>query len=166
MRRLLSLYITFLLSLLTVTTPSSAQIITNQAVPDVVVQTGNQSVQLRALTGQVVYVDFWASWCGPCRKSFPWMNELQSRYGAKGLKVIAINVDSDPQQARAFLQEHPARFDVAYDAQGKIASQFGLSVMPSSYLIDKQGKVILIHKGFLEKDVAELERLIQSALAK
>ena len=146
------------------TTSSFAAVMTGQDAPDVLFHTSKQDVRLSAMQGQVVYVDFWASWCGPCRKSFPWMNEMQSRYGAKGLKVIAVNVDTDQALALAFIKDHPAKFDIAYDAKGQIASQFGLSVMPSSYLIDRQGKVVFVHKGFLEKHIAELEQRIQSVL--
>ena len=166
MFKLFSLFAVLLFSFLNMTSVCVAQVVIDQAAPDVELQVPEQSVRLHALQGQVVYIDFWASWCGPCRKSFPWMNDIQNRYRSKGLKIIAVNVDSDSQLARAFLQEHPAKFDIAYDAKGQLASQFGVSVMPSSYLIDRQGKVVFVHKGFLEKDTAELERRIQSVLAK
>ena len=77
-----------------------------------------ETVALESLRGQVVYVDFWASWCGPCKRSFPWMNELQQRYGDKGFTVVAVNVDKKAEDAERFLAQTPARFTVVYDAPG------------------------------------------------
>src|SRR5438552_16018809 len=76
------------------------------------------TVSLERLRGKVVYVDFWASWCGPCRRSFPWMNEMQRRYGSHGLSIVAINVDKKRADASRFLTETPAEFTVVYDSPG------------------------------------------------
>lgn len=109
-------------------------------------------LDLSAYRGKVVYLDFWASWCGPCRLSFPFMNQL--RYGSlrDDLVVIAVNVDHDSAAARRFLREHPANFTVIYDASGKTASRFKVADMPTSILIGKDGRVRYVHKGFFEKD--------------
>ena len=64
---------------------------------------------------RLTYVDFWASWCGPCRQSFPWMNQMQDKYGAKGLRVLAVNLDARREDAQRFLAEHPARFALGFD---------------------------------------------------
>lgn len=104
--------------------------------------------QLSDLKGKVVYLDFWASWCKPCRHSFSWMNHLQSEYGDQGLVILAVNLDAEPEQAQAFLQRHPANFHIQFDPQGKIAEQYQLLGMPSSYLIDADGTLRHIHQGF------------------
>ena len=118
-------------------------------------------ISLEQYKNQVVYVDFWASWCVPCKYSFPWMNEMQERYGKDGLKVIGINVDKDKAMAKKFLEHVPATFDIAYDPEGEIADLYSLKVMPSSYLIDKQGRLIHANKGFRGNDEEELEAKIR-----
>jgi thiol-disulfide isomerase/thioredoxin len=122
------------------------------------------AIKLAKLQGKVVYVDFWASWCGPCRQSFPWMNEMQARYGGKGLQIVGVNVDAKSDDARQFLTTTPARFAIAFDPQGATPRSYGIKGMPSSVLIGPDGKVLLEHSGFREADRAELESKIQSAL--
>jgi len=123
------------------------------------------TLALEALRGRVVYVDFWASWCGPCRRSFPWMNELQSRYGARGLAIVAINVDKSPADAARFLERNAAHFAIAYDQAGATPLAYGVLGMPSSYLIDAQGKVVEVEQGFHDERKAALEQRIQALLA-
>ena len=112
----------------------------------------------------VTYVDFWASWCKPCLKSFPWMNEMQARYADKGLKIIAVNVDSEVDDANAFLQKNPPAFAVKFDAKGETAGEFSVKAMPSSYLFDREGQLISSHLGFREADREEYEMRIRAAL--
>ena len=119
---------------------------------------------LSKLKGKVVYIDFWASWCVPCRKSFPWMNDMRNRYDRKDLQIIAINLDSNRDDAMKFLEKVPANFDIAYDPDGEIAAKYDLQVMPSSYLINRKGEVVFAHKGFREGDTAEIEAKIQKLL--
>lgn len=122
-------------------------------------------LSLQSLRGQVVYVDFWASWCGPCRRSFPWMNEMQRRYGGRGLAIVAINVDTNPADAARFLERNPAQFAVAYDAAGATPLAYAVQEMPSSYLIDAKGKVVDVEHGFRDERKEALERRIQTLLA-
>ena len=133
--------------------------------PDFRLPTQKSSVTLSSYTGKIVYVDFWASWCGPCRKSFPWMGELQRRY-KKDLKVIAINLDEERDEALAFLKKYPPGFTVAFDPQGKVAEVYGVPGMPTSYLIDPAGKIVTKHIGFRSKDKSAIESDIQSLIAK
>ena len=123
------------------------------------------TVSLERLQGKVVYVDFWASWCGPCRRSFPWMNEMQRRYGDKGLAIIAINVDKKRPDATRFLTETPAEFTVVYDAAGAIPAVYGVKGMPSSYLVDARGNVVAIEQGFHDGSPAALEARISALIA-
>jgi cytochrome c biogenesis protein CcmG, thiol:disulfide interchange protein DsbE len=124
-----------------------------------------EAVDLAGMKGKVVYLDFWASWCGPCKQSFPFMNELQSRYRAQGFEVLAVNLDAKRDDADRFLGAVPASFTVAFDAKGESAKRFEVRSMPSSYLIGRDGKVIAAHKGFKEEDRKELEGRIAQALA-
>ncbi len=128
-------------------------------------QSGAPTVRLADLRGKVVYLDFWASWCGPCKQSFPWMNDVQSRYGSKGLEIVAIDVDTHSDDARAFLAALPPRFRVAFDVQGVTPRQYAIRGMPTSILIGADGKVLLVHNGFRAEDTAEVEAGIQQALA-
>ncbi|MFZ6775674.1 TlpA family protein disulfide reductase [Undibacterium sp. Ji83W] len=122
------------------------------------------NINLAKYQGKLVYLDFWASWCGPCRQSFPWMNELQSRYGAQGLQIIGVNLDQKNEDARQFLATTPARFVVAFDPAGATPRSYGVKGMPSSVLIGPDGKIIFEHAGFKEADRAALEEKIKSAL--
>ncbi len=115
---------------------------------------------------QVVYVDFWASWCVPCRHSFPWLNQMQERYADEGLKVIAINLDKDKARARKFLEHIAVDFDIAYDPEGEVADLYSLKVMPSSYLIDRKGNLIHAYKGFKTSDGSRIEDMIRELLKK
>ena len=135
-----------------------------QEVPNIAVNTDSHPITLQDFKGQVVYVDFWASWCGPCRKSFPWLNQMQQKHGAQGFKVIAINVDSDRELARRFLEENKAEFTIGYDAEGQLASAFQVQGMPSSFLIDRAGVIRHSHVGFREKEINSIEKQIQNLI--
>ena len=124
----------------------------------------NKSISLTKLKGKVVFLDFWASWCDPCRKSFPWMNDMLSRYDRKDFTIIAINLDSSRKDAAKFLDKVPADFDVAYDPEGTVATKYNLKAMPSSYLIDKKGQLVFAHKGYREGDASEIEEKIRQLL--
>lgn len=123
-------------------------------------------VDLTALKGRVVYLDFWASWCAPCLKSFPFMNHLQQALGPQGLTVIAVNVDRDRADAERFLREHPAQFRLAFDPQGSLPERFEVHGMPTSFVIDRAGVVQVRHEGFRIADSGALEQQIRSWLTR
>lgn len=114
--------------------------------------------------GQVVYLDFWASWCSPCRKSFPFMNELVEQYSGKGLSIVSVNLDENRADAAQFLRESPANFDVIYDTEGILARQYQLKGMPTSFLFDSTGKLFKTHIGFKKQDRAKIRADIDSLL--
>ena len=124
-----------------------------------------RTISLDELRGRVVYVDFWASWCGPCRRSFPWMNELQQRYGDRGVTVVAINVDAKREDAERFLRQYPATFAVLYDAAGATPRAYDVKAMPSSYLVDREGRIAGIEHGFLDERRSSLEDAIRRLIA-
>ena len=136
------------------------------AAPNVTLPTATPAVavDLAKLKGKIVYVDFWASWCGPCKQSFPWMNDMHAKYAARGLEIVAINVDAKQADAERFLATVPAKFTVAFDAKGVTPKQFDVKAMPTSYLVDSVGKVTLVHAGFRDSDRATLEAAINAAL--
>jgi peroxiredoxin len=120
---------------------------------------------LQQYRGQVVYVDFWASWCGPCAQSFPFMNDLAHDLRSRGLNVVGINLDENPEDAKAFLDRHPAHFTVVADASGQCPQDFGVKAMPSSYLIDRQGVVRHIHLGFRPGEAEQFRAQVEQLLA-
>lgn len=124
----------------------------------------SQEINLNDYRGQIVYIDFWASWCQPCRKSFGWMNKMQALYGKEGFKVIAINLDEEREKAEKFLKQVPASFDVAYDPQGNTAEAYRVRAMPSSYLVDKNGRVVHANLGFRGNDEGNLETIIRTLI--
>jgi peroxiredoxin len=111
--------------------------------------------------GQVVYVDFWASWCGPCAKSFPFMNEMHQQLKAQGLQVVGVNLDENAQDAQDFLAKYPASFSVMADVSKQCAKDFDVKAMPSSYIIDRNGIVHHVHLGFKPGEAAELRALVE-----
>ena len=121
-------------------------------------------LDLASHKGKVVYLDFWASWCKPCRASFPWMNSLLSKYPADKFTVITINLDAEKSEMQRFLDKVPAKFDIYRDASGSIAEKFQLEAMPTSYLIDADGKVVSKHIGFYTSKINEYEREIEELL--
>jgi cytochrome c biogenesis protein CcmG, thiol:disulfide interchange protein DsbE len=121
-------------------------------------------LKLADFKGKWVYVDFWASWCGPCRQSFPWMNDLQAKHGDK-LKVIGVNVDARRADANKFLEQVPAKFALAFDEKGDTAKAYNIPGMPSSVLVAPDGKVTWIHKGFNEGAAKDLDEKIAKAIS-
>lgn len=122
-------------------------------------------LNLSDFQGKVVYLDFWASWCGPCRASFEWLNEAHEKYADKGLVVIAVNVDKEKELAERFLKDNPAKFHIGYDPEGGVAQTYRLKGMPSSYMINRKGQLQATHVGYRAKDKIALEEKIRSLLA-
>jgi cytochrome c biogenesis protein CcmG/thiol:disulfide interchange protein DsbE len=137
-----------------------------QPAPDVDLPGTPVAAKLADLRGRYVYVDFWASWCGPCKLSFPWMSALQARYQPTELTVLTINLDKQRRDADRFVQQNPAAFAVAYDPAGESAKRFALKTMPSSYLIGPDGQVLWAHRGFTLDERAELDRQIDRIVKK
>lgn len=121
---------------------------------------------LPSTAGKVVLIDFFASWCDPCRDSFPVMEDLHRQYGPQGLVIIAINLDQDEKEMREFLKKHPASFTIVRDASKKLVSKVKIPTMPSSFLLDRNGRVQAMHRGFKgeqtrQKYVREIEMLLK-----
>ena len=118
-----------------------------------------------SLKGKVVIVDFWASWCQPCKDSFPAMNELQKKYADKGLVIIAVNEDEESSDMKDFLKDNAATFTVVRDAKQKLVGEAGIQTMPSSFVLDATGKVRFAHSGFHGAETRkEYEQQIESLL--
>jgi thiol-disulfide isomerase/thioredoxin len=123
------------------------------------------SIDLAQFRGRVVYLDFWASWCAPCRQSFPWMQAMQDAYGAQGLTVVAVNVDRSRTEAERFLADFHPTFDVRFDPGGELASRFKIRGMPAAVIIDRRGAPRYAHTGFRPVDGGNFEEQLRSMLA-
>ncbi len=121
-------------------------------------------LRLERYHGKVLYLDFWASWCKPCVKSFPWMNSLVRRFPADRFIVVTVNLDTEPAAMHQFLARVRADFDIYHDPSGNIAEQFQIEGMPTSYLIDAEGKIVKKHIGFYSKKIDEYEKEIEDLL--
>ncbi|MBG9389814.1 TlpA family protein disulfide reductase [Caenimonas aquaedulcis] len=132
--------------------------------PDFTLQGPAGTVRLADLQGKLVLVDFWASWCGPCKQSFPWMNEMQARYRDRGLRIVGVNVDRRATDADRFLERIPAGFTLAFDAAGEVPRQYGVKAMPTSVLVGPDGRVLEIHSGFSDDERAAREQKIRQSL--
>jgi thiol-disulfide isomerase/thioredoxin len=134
--------------------------------PDFSLPGNSGTVSLRAFRGKVVLIDFWASWCVPCRQSFPWMASMMNRYGAQGLAIVAVNLDKKRDGADRFLENFPAPFPVAFDPSGRTADGFRVEAMPSSFLVSRTGEIIHIYAGFDAGRAQVVEEQIKEALSK
>jgi peroxiredoxin len=148
------------------------------ALPAIAVEQGDQApdftapglaggtVSLAAYRGKVVYLDFWASWCGPCAQALPALDQLRKEFAPGDFQVVAVNVDREAKTARAFLRKRPVGYPSALDPAGAIPERFGVEVMPTSFLIDRDGTVRHVQRGFRQDDVEPLRQQIQKLVAK
>ncbi len=106
-------------------------------------------------TGRVVLVDFCASWCGPCKASFPVLQDLHTRFAPRGLVVLAVSVDDNPAALQRFLKENPVTFPVVRDATQRLVKESDVQGMPTSFLVDAAGRIRHVHAGFHGKRTAQ-----------
>lgn len=121
-------------------------------------------LDMQQWSGRVVYLDFWASWCAPCRQSFPWMQKMQRTYESRGLTIIAIDVDQSRADADRFLQRFHPDFPVRFDPSGSLAQQYEVTGMPTSMIFDRHGAARFTHVGFLPVDEQKYEQQIRELL--
>lgn len=123
-----------------------------------------ETINTSDLRGKVVYLDFWASWCKPCKKSFPFMNEIHNKYPKDNFIVIAVNMDEFPDDAKKFLNEIPADFNIYTDANNTLATELDLPGLPVAFVVNKQGEIKGRHIGFndrkKQKKIKQLEYLL------
>lgn len=152
------------LALLLLLAGSALALKAGEPLPQLNLKAGKDMLNSAELKGQVVYLDFWASWCGPCKESFPFMESLQKEFAKDSLVVLAVNLDRKSAAASEFLKTRPVSFRVAYDPKGVSAEACGVSGMPTCLLVDRAGIVREIHTGFREDESAALRTSIRSLL--
>jgi thiol-disulfide isomerase/thioredoxin len=128
------------------------------------IEEGGPPIDLAALKGKVVYVDFWASWCIPCRTSMPVVDELYRKLGPRGFTVVGVNKDDRILDAQRFLKRVPVSFPVAADAGDAVVRAFLVTAMPSGYLIDRKGMVRQVHRGYTAETAKALEKDVEVLL--
>ena len=125
---------------------------------------GGKQLALSDLKGQVVMINFWASWCGPCRQEFPALDQIYAKYKPMGFTLVAINVESEKSDAEKFLAKTPASFPILFDPDNKVSGQYGVSAMPTTVLVDRQGRVRWQHRAYKPGDEAAYIEQIRAAL--
>ena len=120
---------------------------------------------LKDLRGQVVLVDFWASWCAPCRESLPQLDVWYREWKGRGFRVLAVNVDAEQRKALAFLKQKPVTYPVVYDPKGFWPEQYAVKGMPSGFLVDRNGRIRAVHNGYKAKDLPRIRQEIEALLA-
>ena len=127
-------------------------------------EANSAAFDLSQYQGKVVVLDFWASWCGPCKRSFPWLNEMHNKYQQDGLVVIGVNLDARQEDAAEFLYDYPARFKIHFDTDALLATEYGVEAMPSTFVIGRDGEIRASHRGFKVKQQDEYEAILVEAL--
>ncbi len=112
-------------------------------------------VSLKDLRGKVVMLNFWASWCGPCRQEMPLLDQMYKRYSSLGFTLLGVNVESDTKDAEKWLKDMPVSFPVLFDKENKVSKLYSVEAMPSTVFIDRQGNVRYLHKGYKSGDEGE-----------
>jgi len=123
-----------------------------------------QKVTLSNLRGQVVLLDFWASWCTPCREEMPFLDLLQKTYGKHGFKVMAVNIDSRVENAAQFLKDHSVKLNPLWDKNKEVVSTYDIATMPTTLIIDRQGRIRFVHAGFDAENFQQYKKQIESLL--
>ncbi|MBI3368671.1 MAG: TlpA family protein disulfide reductase [Burkholderiales bacterium] len=136
-----------------VVNPTAAQAVvqTNAAAPDFTLRAlDGPNLHLAEQRGRVVLVNFWASWCGPCRQEMPQLNKLHDKYRSAGLVMLGVNIDDDPRSAAELARRYDIRFPVLLDTDKAVVKRYDLGAMPATVLIDRDGRVRQLHRGYRE----------------
>lgn len=125
---------------------------------------GGENVKLSELRGQVVLINFWASWCGPCRQEMPLLDALHQRYKSLGFTVLGVNVEQDPAKARQMLEDIPVSFPVLFDTRNQVSEAYQVDAMPSTVIVDRDGVVRYIHKGYVPGDENKYQAVVRKLI--
>jgi peroxiredoxin len=123
-----------------------------------------KNVKLSELRGQVILLNFWASWCGPCRQEMPLLEKLHKRYSALGFTVLGVNVEEDPRKAKTLLKDISVSFPILFDTSNKVSKQYKVSAMPSTVMIDRDGNMRYLHKGYKPGDEAQYKKWVKQLI--
>lgn len=134
----------------------------NQPAPDFTLKSlSGKNLKLSEQAGNVVMLNFWASWCGPCRKEMPLLNELHNKYEPLGFVILGVNVEQELKLAKAFLKETPVDFPILFDSGNQVSQAYEVIAMPTTVLIDRAGKVRYLHKGYKAGDENKYRKMVK-----
>ncbi|BBM01583.1 TlpA disulfide reductase family protein [Microbulbifer sp. GL-2] len=122
------------------------------------------NLRLEEQRGEVIMLNFWASWCGPCRQEMPLLDKLHERYAAAGFQVWGVNVDAQRSDAEKLLGKIPVDFPILFDSTSEVSKMYGIDAMPSTVFIDRDGNVRHIHKGYRDGDEAAYKKIIKELI--
>jgi peroxiredoxin len=161
-----SFRINFLTALFSVFFMTSLQALTlEKAAPDFTLKSlSNNNIKLSEQMGNVVLLNFWASWCAPCRKEMPLLNDLHNKYEALGFSVIGVNVEQESGLAKSFISSYPVDFPILLDNSNKASKLYDVSAMPTTVIIDRNGVVRHLHKGYKSGDEKAYQKMVRQLL--
>ena len=134
----------------------------NQPAPDFTLKSmDGENIKLSEMAGNVVLINFWASWCGPCREEMPLLNNLHNKYEPLGFAVFGVNVEEDIGQAKAFLRDFPVDFPVLLDNTNRVSKQYEVIAMPTTIMVDRDGNLRYLHQGYKSGDEAKYRQVVK-----
>lgn len=128
------------------------------------IDTGGKQLKLSGLQGEVVMINFWASWCAPCRQEMPLLDSLSKRYKNLGFTLLGVNVEEDPEKAKGVLKTIPVTFPILFDTKNEVSKLYNLVAMPSTVLVDRNGKIRFIHAGYVAGDEQKYDKWIRELI--
>jgi peroxiredoxin len=135
------------------------------AAPDFTLKSASgENIRLSELRGQVVMINFWASWCGPCRQEMPLLDELHARYSPMGFTMLGVNVEEDASKARALLDDLPVDFPILFDSNNEVSRVYDVVAMPSTVLVDRDGNIRYVHRGYKPGDESKYQDMIRAVI--
>jgi peroxiredoxin len=157
-------FLPVLLMSMWIVAPANAASIQGKAPNFTLKSNSGKNVKLSELRGQVILLNFWASWCGPCRQEMPLLEKLHKRYSALGFTVLGVNVEEDPRKAKTLLKDISVSFPILFDTSNKVSKQYKVSAMPSTVMIDRDGNMRYLHKGYKPGDEAQYKKWVKQLI--
>ena len=125
---------------------------------------GGENIRLSEYRGQVVLINFWASWCGPCRQEMPLLNDLHNKYEALGFTVLGVNVEEQSDNARGFINDFPVDFPILLDSTNQVSQLYKVIAMPTTVVVDRDGNMRFLHKGYKPGDEKEYRKMVKKLI--
>ena len=160
----MSKFLLILLMSMWIVAPANAASIQGKAPNFTLKSNTGKNVKLSELRGQVILLNFWASWCGPCRQEMPLLEKLHKRYSTLGFTVLGVNVEEDPRKAKTLLKDISVSFPILFDTSNKVSKQYKVSAMPSTVMIDRDGNMRYLHKGYKPGDEAQYKKWVKQLI--
>ncbi len=159
------LSVLFSLVLMSITFSSVQAASIDKPAPDFTLKSlSGKNIKLSEQAGNVVMLNFWASWCGPCRKEMPLMDDLYKKYKKLGFVILGVNVEQELKLAKSFLADTPVDFPILFDASNQVSKAYDVIAMPTTVMIDRNGKVRYIHKGYKAGDEKKYKKMVKKLI--